>query len=143
VTAWEGPGLPRDAADGTAGAPSATAAPVATEAPPVVPRTRAGTVWVAFAVALALLVVVLVFILENLHSANVGFFGAHWRIPLGLDLLLAAVLGGLVVFLLGAVRIFQLRRVARRHHRARVRAESAAPAVTKSTHVPGRPPQDG
>jgi len=49
----------------------------------------------------------------------VTFFGAHWRAPLALDLLLSAVLGASVVLVFGAVRIVQLRRVARRHHRAR------------------------
>ncbi len=124
VTAQEGPGPPRDAVSEPLVAPTTDPAPTTQASGAVVPRTRASSVWVALAVGLVLLVVVLVFILENLHPASAAFFGAHWRIPLGLDLLLAAVLGGLVVFTLGAVRIVQLRRVARRHHRARVRAES-------------------
>lgn len=78
------------------------------------PLTRASAVWAAMAAGLVLLVVVLVFILENLQEVKVSFFTAHWRIPLGVDLLLAAVLGGLVVFSAGAVRLFQLRLHARR-----------------------------
>jgi putative membrane protein len=78
-----------------------------------VPASRAGRAWLAVAGGIVALVVVLVFVLENLKSVPVGFFGATWRIPLGLDLLLAALLGGVVVFLLGTVRILQLRRVAR------------------------------
>ncbi|MGC8626620.1 MAG: lipopolysaccharide assembly protein LapA domain-containing protein [Acidimicrobiales bacterium] len=83
--------------------------------------TRASAVWAAMAAGLVLLVVVLVFILENLQEVRVSFFAAHWRIPLGVDLLLAAVLGGLVVFSAGAVRLFQLRLHARRqaHPRAK------------------------
>ncbi|MBO0886918.1 MAG: DUF1049 domain-containing protein, partial [Acidimicrobiales bacterium] len=57
------------------------------------------------------------------QHTRVTFITAHWSAPLGVDLLLAAVLGGAVVAMVGAVRIVQLRRVARRHHRARLRAE--------------------
>ena len=70
--------------------------------------------WTATAFGLILLVVVLVFILENLQDVKVNFFTVHWRIPLGIDLLLAALLGGLVVFTAGAVRLLQLRRQSRR-----------------------------
>ncbi|GEM_PF-2747638 len=77
-------------------------------------RTRASALWAALAAGMVLLVVVLVFILENLQQVRVSFFTVHWDIPLGIDLLLAAVLGGLVVFSAGAVRLFQLRRQARR-----------------------------
>ena len=84
----------------------------------VVPSTRTSAVWTAVVAGLVFLTVVLVFILQNLQDVDVRFFTARWRIPLGLDLLLAAVLGGLVVVMAGAVRLLQLRRVARRHLRA-------------------------
>jgi uncharacterized integral membrane protein len=76
------------------------------------------------ALGIVALVVVIVFIIENSKSTSVTFFGASWRIPLGLDLLLAAVLGGIVTFLLGSVRMLQLRRVARH------RPEAAIPTVS-------------
>jgi uncharacterized integral membrane protein len=82
-----------------------------------VPISRSGVTWVVLFGGLVLLVVILIFILENLKAVNATFFSAHWRIPLGVDLLLAAVLGGLVVFLLGTVRILQLRRLASRRGR--------------------------
>ena len=72
--------------------------------------------WTGVGVALVCLVVVVVFVLQNLDSVRVSFFGAHWRAPLAVDLLLAAVLGGLIVFGFGSVRIIQLRRAARRRH---------------------------
>ncbi len=90
----------------------------ATPAPPARERRVAGTrtshTWVALAAGLFLLIVVLVFILQNLRSVRVHFFWATWTIPLAVDLLLAAVLGALVMFTAGAARIVQLRRVARR-----------------------------
>jgi hypothetical protein len=57
--------------------------------------------------------------LENLHATDATFFGVHWRIPLGLDLLLAALLGATAVFVVGAARTLQLRLLARRTMRAR------------------------
>jgi uncharacterized integral membrane protein len=82
-----------------------------------VPRTRTGVVWWALGSSMLLLILVLVFVLQNLTSASTSFFTVKWTIPLGLDLLLAALLGGVIAFLLGAARMFQLRRVARRYAR--------------------------
>lgn len=64
-----------------------------------------------------LLTLVLVFVLQNLTAATTNFFSVTWTIPLGLDLLLAALLGGTIVFLLGVARMLQLRRLARRYAR--------------------------
>ena len=84
-----------------------------------VPSTRMSVSWTAVAIAIIALVVVVVFILENLHATDATFFGVHWRIPLGLDLLLAALLGAAAVFVVGAARTLQLRLLARRTMRAR------------------------
>lgn len=83
-----------------------------------VPSTRASTSWTFVAIGILALVVALVFVLENLHATNATFFGIHWRIPLGLDLLLAALLGAAAVFVVGAARTLQLRLLARRAMRA-------------------------
>jgi uncharacterized integral membrane protein len=72
-------------------------------------------VWGALGIGMLLLILILVFVLQNLSSASTTFFSINWTIPLGLDLLLAAVLGGLIVFVLGGARILQLRRLARRY----------------------------
>ena len=106
----------------TAGSPPAgppTANP--SEAPhrqAVSAGTRSSATWTALAVGTLLLVVMLVFILQNLQDARVSFFALHWRIPVALDLLLAAVLGAAVVLSAGAVRLLQLRLQARRHVRS-------------------------
>lgn len=88
---------------------------------PIVPVTRTGVAWWALGFSLLLLVVVLIFVLQNLTDATTSFFGLRWTIPLGLDLLLAALLGGVIAFLLGAARMLQIRRVARRYARGRNR----------------------
>jgi uncharacterized integral membrane protein len=88
-----------------------------TGAGPVAPRQKSSVAWLPLAAVMALVVVVLVFILQNLKTVRVSFFTLDWRIPLALDLLLAAVLGGLMVLALISLRNFQRRRSARRQAR--------------------------
>ena len=78
-------------------------------------RTRAGAAWVAAAMFAVILLLLLIFILENGHTVAISFFGARGHLPLGVALLLAAVLGVLLVAIPGTVRILQLRITARRH----------------------------
>jgi uncharacterized integral membrane protein len=94
--------------------PETTATPVHV---PVPSRTKAGSFWIALIVGIVALTGILIFILQNLHKTRVNFVTAHWDIPLGIDLLFAAILGGLIVFVAGATRIVQLRRFARRQNR--------------------------
>ena len=76
--------------------------------------TRLGSVHTGVIAAAAVLVLLLVFILENAHTVNVAFLGAHLRLPLAVALLLAGVGGALLVGTIGAARITQLRRAVRR-----------------------------
>jgi uncharacterized integral membrane protein len=101
----------------TTGAQSATSGAL-----PTLSRTRIAFAWWTLGFSVLLLVVVLIFTLQNLSPVSTRFFGAVWTIPLGLDLLLAALLGAGIAFLLGAARILQLRRGARRLASARRRA---------------------
>ncbi|WP_298181632.1 lipopolysaccharide assembly protein LapA domain-containing protein [Saccharomonospora sp.] len=61
-----------------------------------------------------LIVLLLVFILQNTGSVTVEFFGLSGVLPLGVSMLLSAVVGALAVAMLGAARIIQLRRMLRR-----------------------------
>src|SRR3954447_2459532 len=85
---------------------------------PGVPRTRTGGLWIASVVFAVVLLLLLVFILQNTRRAEVSFFGARARPPVGVALLLAAVFGVLLVALPGTARILQLRFLARRRARA-------------------------
>jgi uncharacterized integral membrane protein len=75
-------------------------------------RSRVGGAWVGLILGALLLVLLLIFVLQNGQTAQVSFFGAEVEPPLGVALLLAAVAGGLIVAVLGTVRIVQLRRAA-------------------------------
>jgi lipopolysaccharide assembly protein A len=111
--------------------PATTQAPAAQPpaAPPhhVVRRTRAGGLWVGLALSAIVLLLLLVFILENQQSANISYFGAHGHLPLGVALLLAAVAGALLVVIPGSARIMQLRATARRHRKADAQSRGSGP----------------
>jgi uncharacterized integral membrane protein len=101
-------------------------------------RTRTGGVWVGLALSAVVLLLLLIFILENEHRVDIAYFGAHGHLPLGVALLLAAVAGALLVLIPGTVRIVQLRRTARRHHAAAQQASSAP-----QPGAPDQPPSRG
>ena len=89
----------------------AEAGPSVTRAPGV---TRASATWAATGVALLLLILLIVFILQNSTKVEVHFLGLSGTISLGMALLIAAVGGGVVVAIAGVARITQLRMNARR-----------------------------
>jgi len=93
-------------------------------------RTRISGVWVAVSSFAVVLLLLLIFILQNSRTVDVSYFGAHGHLPLGVALLLAAVAGILLLGLPGAARIVQLRATARRHRRldARYLATGQAPS---------------
>jgi len=119
---------PASATGGPAAPPAAAAGPVADSAgvrrarvrPAGMRRTRMGGLWVVAALGAVILVLLLVFILQNGQRVEVHLFGAHLTAPLGVALLLAAALGLLLVVLPGAGRIIQLKRAARGLHRDRL-----------------------
>ena len=112
-------------------------------APPVAPalpqhrikRTRTSGIWVAVGFFAVLLLLLLIFILQNGTQVSVSYLGLHGRLPLGVALLLSAVCGVLLVVLAGAARISQLRTVARRHRRA----DAKRVAPTQATGEPAGP----
>jgi uncharacterized integral membrane protein len=99
----------------------------------VIKRTRTGGVWVASVLFALVLVLLLIFILENGQRASISYFGVHGHLPLGVALLLAAVLGILMVVTPGTARIVQLRIAARRHRRVDAKAESQATPPAERT----------
>jgi uncharacterized integral membrane protein len=95
-----------------------------------VKRTRIGGVWVAAALFALVLLLLLIFILENGHKVDIAYFGAHVQSPLGVALLLAAILGVLLVLIPTAARIMQLRMAARRQSHVAAKDAARAPATT-------------
>ena len=64
--------------------------------------------------ALLLLVMLIVFILQNLTRVEVHYLGLAGSLPVGMALLIAAVGAGVLVAIAGGARVTQLRRRVRR-----------------------------
>jgi uncharacterized integral membrane protein len=80
--------------------------------------TRAAALWSALIAGFVILILLLVFIMQNTDSATVHFFGWNWNLPIGVGVLLAAVGGGLLTVAAGTARIIQLRRAAKHNLKA-------------------------
>jgi lipopolysaccharide assembly protein A len=115
-------------------APSPTAPQPTVPQPTALPqhrikRTRISGLWVSVGFFAVVLLLLLIFILQNGTKVDISYMGAHGHLPLGVALLLSAVCGVLLVVLAGAARISQLRTVARRHRRADAKRVTAAQAA--------------
>jgi uncharacterized integral membrane protein len=80
-------------------------------------RTRISSMHIALIAGIAVLIVVLIFIIQNAHTVSISFLGAHLQLSLAVALLLAAIAGALVMAVVGTARITQLRQIMRRDRR--------------------------
>ncbi|MCU1451340.1 MAG: hypothetical protein JWP02_3510 [Acidimicrobiales bacterium] len=85
--------------------------------------TRTSRAWWTLGGGLLVLLLAIVFMAQNGSDVPIHFLFFKGHIALGLALLLAAVLGGLTVLLLGAARMLQMRRQAKRAHKAGASAD--------------------
>lgn len=111
---------PSDMPDRTPLPETSTTPPPQAQAPPKppdLPKTRTASAYTSVVAGVIVLVLLLVFILENTKSVKISYFGASGHLALGVALLLAAVGGALLVGILGTARIAQVRRHAKRRHR--------------------------
>jgi uncharacterized integral membrane protein len=106
-----------DAAREPEGSTGASSTKSAAAAPAKPPRTRVSATFQALIAGFVLLVLLLIFILENTEDVKINFLGAKGHISLGVALLLAAAGGALIVATVGVARIGQLRLHERRQRR--------------------------
>ena len=99
---------------GPANGPASSPAPAAPAG-----GTRAAVIWTSTVVAVAVLILLVIFMVQNQDRVTVYFLGFQGQLALGVVLLIAAVGGALVVSIVGAVRIIQLRTRARTANKAR------------------------
>lgn len=85
---------------------------------PAIGFTRAGALWSSLIAGFLILILLLIFITQNTAPTPFQFLAWHWSLPLGVAILLAAVVGGLITVAVGTARILQLRRAAKKHHAA-------------------------
>ena len=89
-----------------------------TPAPPLKgPQTRTGRTWIGVAIGLVLLLVMIIFVAQNEHDTKLNFLWIHGTVTVGVAVLLAFVVGGLCIVLIGTARLTQLRLAARRYRR--------------------------
>jgi uncharacterized integral membrane protein len=116
----EPPPLPASS-KGTPPDPTGTAAEYLVSPESAVKFTRAAALWSALITGFVILILLLVFILQNTDSTTIHFFGWEWNLPVGVAILLAAVCGGLLTVAVGTARIVQLRRAAKKNLKAQAR----------------------
>ena len=113
---------------GMSGATSTNIAPdedtsVDPEATSIAP-TRASALWTATVVATVLLLLLAVFVGQNIQRSSINFLWWHGHAPIAVLLLLAAVVGAVLVIGAGIIRILQLR-----HRRGAVQRVDRPPGV--------------
>jgi putative membrane protein len=80
-------------------------------------HTRISGMRTALIAGIAVLIVVLIFIIQNAHAVEISFLGAHLQLSLAVALLLAAIAGALIMAAAGTARITELRQTMRRDRR--------------------------
>jgi uncharacterized integral membrane protein len=97
--------------------PPQTSEPKDNATPPesAVKFTRAASLWTSLTLGFLILIVLLIFIIQNPDPARFHFLGWHWSLQQGVAILLAAIGGGLITVLVGTARIYQLRRAAKKN----------------------------
>ncbi|MBI9000742.1 lipopolysaccharide assembly protein LapA domain-containing protein [Corynebacterium sp. CCM 9185] len=73
-------------------------------------RTLAGSTWVSMIVGALLLILFLIFIMQNQQAVDLTLFAWEFTVPAGIGVLLAAIGGALIMALVGGVRMLELRR---------------------------------
>jgi putative membrane protein len=77
-------------------------------------RSRASNFWIAVVGFGVLLVLLVIFILQNRQSVEVSYLGLNGHMPLAAAMLISVAAGLLLAAIAGSVRILQLRRRVRR-----------------------------
>lgn len=67
-------------------------------------------IWVALILGALILVLLLVFVMQNNQAVDISYFAWSFSMPLGVALLLAAIAGVLIAAIIGTVRIILLGR---------------------------------
>lgn len=82
--------------------------------------------WIGLILGAIILVLLLIFVIQNNVSAGFQYFGAEFDLPLGVAMLLAAIAGALVMALVGSVRMIQMSMTIRRMRKQQEKVRRAA-----------------
>lgn len=78
-----------------------------------------GATWIALILGALVLIMLLIFILQNNVPADFAYLGWAFTLPLGVAMLFAAIAGMLIMGLFGSVRLFKLGRRVRKLEKER------------------------
>ncbi|MEJ5919621.1 MULTISPECIES: LapA family protein [unclassified Corynebacterium] len=78
--------------------------------PQKVERSFASGAWAALIVGAFLLIMLLIFIMQNQQATELNLFSWTWNFPVGIGMLLSAIAGALIMAIFGGWRMFELRR---------------------------------
>jgi len=80
-------------------------------------RTRISGVWIGLVAAGVFLILLIIFIAQNLNDAPIHFLGHSGQVSIGLALLLAGVCGLIIAAVPASARIWQLREALKKNAR--------------------------
>lgn len=72
-------------------------------------QSKVGATWIALTVFTLILLLLLIFIVQNSVPVKIHYLGASGVIGFGVAMLLAAVAGAIMTLLIGSIRIVQLK----------------------------------
>ncbi|MDN6329500.1 MAG: lipopolysaccharide assembly protein LapA domain-containing protein [Brachybacterium sp.] len=75
---------------------------------PMASGGKTAGMWIGLILGAIILVLLLIFVIQNNVTAGFQYFGAEFDLPLGVAMLLAAIAGALVMALVGSVRMIQM-----------------------------------
>lgn len=104
------PAIPSDDTAVSTGSPE----PSPNKTTPKVKSSLAGGTWAALIIGALLLILLLVFILQNQQSVELNLFVWSFEFPAGIGYLFSAITGALIMALVGGVRMLELRRQLRK-----------------------------
>lgn len=76
--------------------------------------SKVGQVWISTAVFTIVLILLIIFILQNNVAVKINYLGANGTLPFGVAMLIAAVAGSILTLLIGSIRILQLKKMRKR-----------------------------
>lgn len=82
-----------------------------------VDRTGASEVLIALSGFFVILLLIVIFIMQNMDNVRITFLWMHGSIPLALAMLLSVITGALLMALAAGARVLQLRHTAARHRK--------------------------
>lgn len=75
---------------------------------PVASGSKTTAIWVALILGAIILILLLIFVIQNSTRSQFEYFAWTFQLPLGVAMLLAAIAGALVMALVGSVRMIQM-----------------------------------